>query len=165
MPTAGKNTAQFYKTGLTGKVVNSTGSNSEETARTIPQAGLMFMQLDLSDLSSIKVFANAFLSTILVSCLVPRSYSKDRFETQSSINHPGYFYLTSLLTDTLNSSASSHVLIVGSSENSQFSDSAGIDFDNLNAEKIHSPANTYGQSKLANILHTKELQLRLMVKV
>ncbi|CEP10541.1 hypothetical protein [Parasitella parasitica] len=141
----------------------------EEIKKTVPQADLVPMQLDLSDLCSIKAFADAFLSLdlpldILINnagiMACPKSFTKDGFETQFGVNHLGHFYLTKLLTEKLTSSAPSRVVIVSSSANSQFLGSQGIDFDNLNAEKKYSPSKVYGQSKLANILHAKELQRR-----
>lgn len=140
-----------------------------EIKKAVPRADLVPMQLDLSDLSSIKAFANAFLDLDLpldilvnnagiMSC--PKSFTKDGFETQFGVNHLGHFYLTQLLTDKIKASAPSRVVIVSSSANSQTLGSSGIDFNNLNAEKHYSPATVYGQSKLANILHAKELQRR-----
>ncbi|KAI8641290.1 hypothetical protein BD408DRAFT_310144, partial [Parasitella parasitica] len=139
----------------------------DEIKKTVPQADLIPMQLDLSDLSSIKAFAIEFLLldlplNILINnagiMACPKSFTKDGFETQFGVNHLGHFYLTKLLTEKLTSSAPSRVVIVSSSGNSQLLGSSGIDFDNLSAEKKYSPANAYGQSKLANILYAKELQ-------
>ncbi|KAL9544826.1 hypothetical protein MBANPS3_007432 [Mucor bainieri] len=181
---------QFYKTDLTGKVVIVTGANSGvglETARalslvgakvivpcrtmeksqqaiqciksTVPDADLVPLVLDLSDLSSVKSFSTAFLDLNLpLDILInnagvmgsPQSYTKDGFEMQFGVNYVGHFYLTSLLTEKLTKSAPSRVVNVSSSGNSLFLGPEGIDFDNLNGEK----------SKLANILHAKELQRR-----
>ncbi|KAG2211564.1 hypothetical protein INT46_006580 [Mucor plumbeus] len=136
---------------------------------TVPQADLLPMQLDLSDLSSIKAFADAFIALglpldILINnagvMACPKSFTKDGFETQFGVNHLGHFYLTNLLTNKLKESTSSRVVVLSSSGNSQLLGPAGIDFNNLNAENSYSPAKVYGQSKLANILHAKELQHR-----
>lgn len=136
---------------------------------TVPQADLVPMQLDLSDLSSIKAFVNAFIALnlpldILINnagvMACPKSFTKDGFETQFGVNHLGHFYLTNLLTNKLKESTPSRVIILSSSGNSQLLGPAGIDFDNLNAEKAYSSSKVYGQSKLANILHAKELQRR-----
>ncbi|KAF1797256.1 hypothetical protein V8B55DRAFT_1576907 [Mucor lusitanicus] len=141
----------------------------QEIKKTVPQADLVPMQLDLSDLSSIEAFANAFLALdlplhILINnagiMACPKSFTKDGFETQFGVNHLGHFYLTELLTDKLKQSAPARVVIVSSSGNSQMLGARGIDFDNLNAEKRYSYFKVYGQSKLANILHAKELQRR-----
>lgn len=136
---------------------------------TVPQADLVPMQLDLSDLSSIKAFADAFIAldlplNILINnagiMACPKSFTKDGFETQFGVNHLGHFYLTNLLANKLKENSLSRVIILSSSANSQLLGSAGIDFDNLNAEKAYSPSKVYGQSKLANIFHAKELQRR-----
>ncbi|KAL9557299.1 hypothetical protein MBANPS3_001453 [Mucor bainieri] len=135
----------------------------QEIKKTVPQADLVPMQLDLSDLSSIRAFADAFLALdlplhILINnagiMACPKSFTKDGFETQFGVNHLGHFYLTELLTDKLKQSAPARVVIVSSAG------ARGIDFDNLNAEKRYNPTRVYGQSKLANILHAKELQRR-----
>jgi retinol dehydrogenase-12 len=137
--------------------------------KTVPQADLLPMQLDLSDLSSVKAFADDFLALGLALDILinnagimacPKSFTKDGFETQFGVNHLGHFYLTSLLTDKLKASAPSRVVILSSSGNSLMLSDRGIDFDNLNAEKGYSPMTAYGQTKLANILHAKELQRR-----
>jgi retinol dehydrogenase-12 len=142
----------------------------KEIKKTVPNADLVPMQLDLSDLASIKAFAQGFLlldlplhilinNAGIMAC--PKSFTKDGFETQFGVNHLGHFFLTQLLTDKIKASAPSRIVIVSSSGNSQFLSDSGIDFDNLNAEKKnYSPNITYGQSKLANIYHAKELQRR-----
>ncbi|CAO3625103.1 unnamed protein product [Mucor fragilis] len=136
---------------------------------TVPNADLIPMELDLSDLSSIKSFSIAFLNLDLsLDILInnagvmgsPHSYTKDGFETQFGVNYVGHFYLTSLLTEKLKESAPCRIVNVSSSGNSLFLGPTGIDFDNLNGEKTYSPYKNYGQSKLANILHAKELQRR-----
>ncbi|KAL0139398.1 hypothetical protein V8B55DRAFT_1523607 [Mucor lusitanicus] len=136
---------------------------------TVPNADLVPLVLDLSELSSIKSFSTAFLDLNLpLDILInnagvmgsPQSYTKDGFETQFGVNYVGHFYLTSLLIEKLKESAPCRVVNVSSSGNSLFLGPEGIDFDNLNGEKAYSPYRNYGQSKLANILHAKELQRR-----
>jgi WW domain-containing oxidoreductase len=141
----------------------------EHIKQTVPHADLVPIQLDLSDIASVKAFAQAFLDLnlpldILINnagvMACPKSFTKDGFETQFGVNHLGHFLLTQLLTDKLKASAPSRIVIVSSSANSQTAPSTGLDFDNLNAEKKYSPCLVYGRSKLANILHAKELQRR-----
>lgn len=137
--------------------------------KTVPDADLVPMQLDLSDLSSIKAFADSFLRLNLpLQILInnagimgtPYMLTKDGFESQFGVNYLGHFYLTHLLTEKLKSSAPSRIVNVTSSGNYYFCSSTGVDFSNLNAEKGYSQTLAYGQSKLANILHAKELQRR-----
>jgi WW domain-containing oxidoreductase len=137
---------------------------------TVPQADLIPMQLDLSDLASVKAFAEGFLALnlplhILINnagiMACPKDFTKDGFEYQFGVNHLGHFLLVQLLTEKVKASAPSRIVIVSSSANSQLCPRTGIDFGNLSAEKKYSPGLAYGQSKLANILHAKELQRRL----
>lgn len=143
----------------------------ETIKKSVPEADLVPLQLDLSDLSSIKSFADAFLELQLpLNLLVnnagimacPKSFTKDGFETQFAVNHLGHFYLTQLLTNKLKSSASGgvRVVCVSSAANFHFLGKEGLDFSNLNAEKSYSPTIAYGQAKFANILFAKELQRR-----
>jgi retinol dehydrogenase-12 len=138
--------------------------------QTVFEADLIPMQLDLSDLASVKSFVESFHNLNLPLHILinnaglitgPLSFTKDGFEMQFGVNYLGHFYLTALLTDLLKSSAPSRVVIVSSSANYHFVSPQGIDFANLNIEKGYDAAFAYGQSKLANILHAKELQRRL----
>ncbi|KAI8088061.1 uncharacterized protein B0P05DRAFT_465076 [Gilbertella persicaria] len=131
---------------------------------------LVPMQIDLSDLATIKTFVDQFLQLNLPLNLLinnagvmgcPKTMTKDGFEIQFGVNHLGHFYLTTLLLDKLKASESSRVVVLSSSGNRQFCSPEGIDFDNLNGEKIYRPCLAYGQSKLCNILFAKELQRRL----
>ncbi|CAO0800127.1 unnamed protein product [Mucor circinelloides] len=139
--------------------------------KSVPDAELIPLQLDLSDLSSIKLFADSFLQLGLPLHLLvnnagimacPKSFTKDGFETQFGVNHMGHAYLTQLLTDKLksNASAGARVVCVSSAANFHFLGKEGLDFNNLNAEKNYSPTVAYGQAKFANILFAKELQRR-----
>jgi NAD(P)-dependent dehydrogenase (short-subunit alcohol dehydrogenase family) len=84
----------------------------------------------------------------------PLTRTADGFELQFGTNHLGHFALTNLLLE--------HVVgrvVTVSSTGHRF---GSIDFDDLNWERKHySPWRAYGQSKLANLLFTAELQRRL----
>ena len=84
----------------------------------------------------------------------PLSRTAEGFELQFGTNHLGHFALTNLLLPRI----SGRVVTVSSSMHR----AGRIDFDDLNWERRRYrrwPA--YGQSKLANLLFTKELQRRL----
>lgn len=141
----------------------------EHIKKTVPDADLVPMQLDLSDLASVKAFADNFLQLnlpldILVNNAgvvgLPKLATKDGFEMIFGVNHLGHFYLTSLLTEKLKSSAPARVVVVSSAGNLNFCGKEGLDFSNLMGEKSYGPASAYGRSKLANIFHAKELQRR-----
>ncbi len=76
----------------------------------------------------------------------------------SATNHLGHFALTALLIDRLNATPGARVVTVSSIAH-RF---GKIDFDDLNWQyKEYKAMDAYGQSKLANLLFTYELQRRL----
>ncbi|CAO3654142.1 unnamed protein product [Mucor hiemalis] len=135
--------------------------------KSVPEADLVPMIIDLSDLSSVRNFAQEFLALnlplhILVNnagCVgSSRVLTKDGFEWIFAVNHLGHFLLVELLRNKIKESAPSRIVIVSSAGQLQFLASRGIDFDNLNGEKYFGTMYTYSQSKLANVYHVKELQ-------
>ncbi len=117
-------------------------------------------ELDLADLASVRKFVAEWDGEIhlLINnagvMIPPLSRTADGFELQFGTNHLGHFALTNLLLPHI----SGRVVTVSSSMHKV----GRIDFDDLNWERrrYHRwPA--YGQSKLANLLFTKELQRRL----
>ncbi len=130
-----------------------------------PRAKVELMLLDLADLASIRYFADKFTSNynrldILINnagiMAPPFRKTEDGFESQFGTNHLGHFALTGLLFDTLTHTPQARVVTLSSS----FHLLGAIDFDNLNAEKGYNRGKAYGQSKLANLLFTYELQRR-----
>lgn len=86
-----------------------------------------------------------------------RQVSADGFELTWATNHLNYFLLTQLLLPMLEKSAAGRVVNVASSAHWR----GVIQFDDLQFERGYSPMKVYGQSKLANILFTRELARRL----
>jgi retinol dehydrogenase 14 len=85
------------------------------------------------------------------------SLTEDGIERTFAVNHLAYVLLTYLLLDRLRASAPSRIVNVSSAAHRM----GQIDFDNLRGEKRYSSQVMYGRSKLANILFTRELSLRL----
>ncbi len=130
-----------------------------------PEAKAESMMLDLSELASVRRFAGEFKSRfgaldILINnagiMAVPYRKTADGFESQFGTNHLGHFALTLLLMDRILRIPRARVITVSSFGHKL----AKMDFDNLNAEKGYDPQKAYGQSKLANLLFTYELQRR-----
>jgi NAD(P)-dependent dehydrogenase (short-subunit alcohol dehydrogenase family) len=117
-------------------------------------------QLDLASLASVRAFADAWEGQIdlLINnagiMVPPYSHTEDGFEMQFGTNHLGHFALTNLLLEHV----TGRVVIVASGAH-RF---GSIDFNDLNWErKPYKAWRAYGQSKLANLLFTAELQRRL----
>jgi len=131
-----------------------------------PNARLELIPLDLSDLSSVRGFADAFRRqhsrlNVLVNnagvMALPRRVTKDGFEMQFGTNHLGHFALTGQLLDVLLKTPGSRVVNVSSIAH-KF---GKIRFHDLQSETRYSKWAAYGQSKLANLLFTYELDRRL----
>jgi len=86
-----------------------------------------------------------------------RTLTADGYETTFATNHLAYFLLTQLLLERLRASAPARVINVSSRAHA----GARINFDDLHFERGYSPMTAYGQSKLANVLFTRELARRL----
>jgi NAD(P)-dependent dehydrogenase (short-subunit alcohol dehydrogenase family) len=116
--------------------------------------------LDLASLDSVRAFAAAWQGDIALLInnagvmIPPLTRTADGFELQFGTNHLGHFALTNLLLPQV----SGRVVTVSSDAHK----GGAIDFDDLNWErKRYRPWRAYGQSKLANLLFTSELQRRL----
>ena len=86
-----------------------------------------------------------------------REVTVDGLEMTFALNHLAYFLLTNLLLDTLKASTPARIVSVASAAHQ----GCKINFDDLQGETKYSPWRAYQQSKLANILFTRELARRL----
>ncbi|XP_066577956.1 retinol dehydrogenase 11 [Amia ocellicauda] len=123
-------------------------------------------KMDLSDTKSICEFAEQiynmeepihFLINNAGVAMCPYTTTADGYEMQFGVNHLGHFFLTFLLLDLLKQSAPSRVINVSSVSHYM----GKIQFDDLNSEKDYHPVKAYVQSKLANVLFTRELSRKL----
>ncbi|MFO0638596.1 MAG: SDR family oxidoreductase [Polyangiaceae bacterium] len=133
------------------------------------------MSLDLADLASVRAFAAAFLAKHgalhgLVNNAgvmnTPAGKTKDGFETQLGTNHLGHFLLTELLVGALEKGAPSRIVALSSCYHDMAQGREGrIDLDDLHFERRpYDGWAAYAQSKLANVLHARELSRRLADK-
>ncbi|BBY14425.1 short-chain dehydrogenase [Mycolicibacterium litorale] len=116
-------------------------------------------KLDLQDLASVREFAAATDKVdVLVNnagiMAVPYARTVDGFESQIGTNHLGHFALTNLLLPKITDrvvTVSSFMHVFGR-----------VSLDDLNWKaRPYSAWLAYGQSKLANLLFTSELQKRM----
>lgn len=134
-------------------------TRGREAARTVGGSNEV-RQLDLADLRSVRDFAESWRGQldILVNNagvgMVPAARTRDGFEMHFGTNHLGHFALTNLLLPYL----ADRVVTLGSGIHRV----GRIHFDDLDLRKSgYGVVKAYGQSKLANLLFTLELQRRL----
>ncbi|WP_205413766.1 SDR family NAD(P)-dependent oxidoreductase [Micromonospora aurantiaca] len=123
--------------------------------------------LDLTSLDSVRTAAAELRSRfgridLLVNnagvMYTPKRTTRDGFELQFGTNHLGHFALTGLLLDLMLPVPGSRVVTVSSVGHRI---RAAIHFDDLHFERSYGRVAAYGQSKLANLMFTYELQRRL----
>lgn len=133
----------------------------------VPGAVLAVQRLDLTSLESVRTAAAELHAThpridLLINnagiMYPPRQTTRDGFELQFGVNHLGHFALTGLLLDQLLPLPGSRVVTVASVAHRVRAD---IHFGDLHWERSYNRIAAYGQSKLANLMFTYELQHRL----
>jgi NAD(P)-dependent dehydrogenase (short-subunit alcohol dehydrogenase family) len=132
-----------------------------------PNADIQVMLVDLADLASIHKFAENFkgkfkkLDLLINNAGVmnpPYTKTKDGFELQFGTNHLGHFALTGLLIDLIKETPNSRIVNVSSTAHKI----GKLNFEDLNWEtRRYYKMRSYGDSKLANLYFTSELQKRL----
>ncbi len=131
-----------------------------------PSATVEVQPLDVASLASVRAFAAAFAAAhtqLHVLCnnagvmALPYRTTADGFEMQIGTNHLGHFALTGLLLERLLGTPAARVVNVSSGAH-RF---GRIRFDDLHWQHGYRKWAAYGQSKLANLLFTYELQRRL----
>ncbi|HEY4098848.1 MAG TPA: oxidoreductase [Baekduia sp.] len=117
-------------------------------------------RLDLADLASVRAFVDGWTGDLdlLINnagiMAVPKSKTADGFESQIGTNHLGHFALTNLLLPHV----TGRVVTLSSGAHRI----GKMHLDDLNWERRrYDRWRVYGQSKLANLLFTLELQRRL----
>ncbi|XP_024369287.1 short-chain dehydrogenase TIC 32, chloroplastic isoform X2 [Physcomitrium patens] len=145
-----------------------------EITRDVPKARVELMKLDLSSLASVRQFSDEFnnrklpLNVLINNAgFMSRTFEKseDGLEKVFATNHIGTFLLTKLLLDKLKTTAketgAEGRIVNVSSEAHKYGYKGGLVLDKLNDSTSYDGKCAYGQSKLANILHARELAKRL----
>jgi NAD(P)-dependent dehydrogenase (short-subunit alcohol dehydrogenase family) len=138
-----------------------------------PNAVVAVQELNLSSLDSVRRAADdlraahpridLLINNAGVMYVPKRETTNDGFEMQFGTNHLGHFALTGLLLDNMLAVDGSRVVTV-SSNGHKFWFLADIYFDDLQFERGYHRIKAYGQSKLANLMFTYDLQRRLKTK-
>lgn len=151
---------------LVGRDTNKTQTTVEQIKQQTGNSSVEGLVADLSSQQEIRQLADQFKRRyrqlhVLVNnagaVYDSRRESVDGIELTLALNHLSYFLLTNLLLDTIVASAPARIVNVASDAHRM----AKINFDDLQAKQSYSGFRVYGQSKLANILFTKELARRL----
>jgi NAD(P)-dependent dehydrogenase (short-subunit alcohol dehydrogenase family) len=136
-------------------------------ADAVPGASVTVQPLDLTSLESVRTAAAELRAAhpridLLVNnagvMYTPKRTTRDGFELQLGTNHLGHFALTGLLLEAMLAVPGSRVVTVSSVGHRI---RARIRFEDLHWERSYDRVAAYGQSKLANLLFTYELQRRL----
>lgn len=139
---------------------------AEEIQNKTGNRKVIVKELDLASLKSVRNFAREVNETeerldILVNnagiMRCPYWKTEDGFEMQFGVNHLGHFLLTNLLLGILQRSKPSRIINVSSLAHTR----GKIRFDDLQSEREYHPGTAYTQSKLANMLFTRELCKKL----
>src|SRR3954451_22039776 len=136
-----------------------------------PNAVVALQQLDLSSLDSVRTAADELraahpridllINNAGVMYVPKRETTKDGFEMQFGTNHLGHFALTGLLLDNMLAVDGSRVVTVSSVGHRIL---ASIHFDDPHLKQKYNRVEAYGQSKLANLMFTYDLQRRLKLR-
>lgn len=153
---------------LTGRNVEKCEQAAQSIKLQYPESQISVSFLDLSDLTSVKVFAENHLDVpldILINnagiMATPYAQTVDGFEAQMGTNHLGHFALTALLWPALAKSPKARIVNVSSSAH-KFGKLRNANEDEINMSKANYRAwSVYGNSKLANLLFTYQLNKKL----
>ncbi|KAI5062341.1 hypothetical protein GOP47_0022880 [Adiantum capillus-veneris] len=146
----------------------------ENMLQQLPKACIIALELDLASFASVRSFAAQFLSLDLpLNILINNAgvycksfkRSEEGFEMSFATNHLGHFLLTNLVMERMVESAKEsgvegRIVNVSSCLHSWVV-APGIHFTSLHDPHSFVESMSYAQSKLANILHAKELARRL----
>ncbi|XP_027054319.1 uncharacterized protein LOC113681427, partial [Pocillopora damicornis] len=127
--------------------------------------------LDLNSFESVRAFAKLISETeerldILVNNAgiglgAPYRLTKDGYESVFQVNYLSHFLLTLLLLDKMKKSAPSRIVNVSSLAHEQKIATLQLEDFKLSKEKFDKGFGRYAQSKLAQVVFTKELSRRL----
>jgi len=155
-----------YKVVMACRNIEKAASARDTIMQQIPNAELDILQLDLSNLDSVREFAKQFTEKyqkldVLVNNAGVMTYSDQKneagIEIQFATNHLGHFVLSSLLIDQMPNDERSRIVSLSSVAHK----SASIHFDDIECKNDKGYGAAYGQSKLACLMFGDELSRRL----
>ncbi|KAL9227468.1 hypothetical protein vseg_003152 [Gypsophila vaccaria] len=159
---------------LPARDVKKAAEVKEMILRETPQAQIIILEIDLSSMASIARFCSEFLSLDLpLNILINNAgvfsqkleFSEDKIEITLATNYIGHYLLTELLLEKMvETAAQSGIegrIINVSSLTHTWVKSHHFSFSNFIHPHNYNGTRAYAQSKLANILHAKEIARQL----
>lgn len=159
---------QGYRLCLVARSETKAAATTQRIKAKTPDANIQWLYGDLSKQADVKAIAQAFLALNLPLdvlwlnaglCYNKRVMSDDGYEMMWAVNHLAPFLLTALLFDKLTSGMGETRVVVTASGAYSFVD--GINLEDVNSDTGFKTFEAYGNSKLANILFTRTLALKL----
>lgn len=151
---------------IAGRSADKGAAAVEHVRRRVPGAAVGFELLDLACLESIEAFGSRLRNSLAsldllinnAAVMTPpeRQQTVDGFELQFGTNHLGHFALTAQLLPLLREGQAPRVVSVSSVA----ARDASLQFDDLQSKRSYRPFAAYGQSKLACLMFSFELQRR-----
>lgn len=130
-----------------------------------PEAKVSFIVMDLAELDSVRnaaqevidkvPFIDALICNAAIAQVAKQQLTSAGFESQLGVNHYGHFLLISLLFDKIEAEGK-RIVVVGS--NGYKMGGKRLQLEDMNFDKNYNPMNTYGHSKLAQMVFAYELQ-------
>jgi NAD(P)-dependent dehydrogenase (short-subunit alcohol dehydrogenase family) len=151
---------------LAGRHPGRTSAAADRLRSANPDAELHTEELDLASLESVRRAAADLTARfprldLLINnagiMMPPYGLTKDGYELQFGTNHLGHFALTGLLMPSLLAAPGSRVVTVSSNGHR----AGRMNFADLQSSRHYVKFLAYGQSKLANLMFTYELERRL----
>ncbi|OUR99701.1 short-chain dehydrogenase [Halobacteriovorax marinus] len=133
-----------------------------EIQKDFPKSKLHFIKLDLNSLKSVEEFSNQIKEKFSRLDLLinnaglmcpPLALTNEGFESQFGVNHLAHFALTGHLLELITNTVDSRIISLASLAH-RWGD---IYFSDLNFKKSYSKTKAYGQSKLACLMFSYEL--------
>ena len=154
-------------------MLNRSAERSEQAITSLKEefgsaADVSFLQMDLSDLASVRAAATKALATVpridalicnaAIAQVPTQKLTVDGFESQLGTNHYGHFVLCGMLFDRIEEAQGRIVVVASLGYNMGIKT---IQFDDMNWDKNYSANPVYSQSKLAQMMFAYELQDRI----
>lgn len=158
--------AEGHRLVLVGRNPTKVDAAVARLRRESPDATVDSFVCDFASLPAVRELAGQLLASypridVLVSnagtVFDKRTVTDDGNEATFQVNHLSGFLLTELLLDRIVASAPARIVVTSSVGSYQ----GKLDLDDLGMERGYTIMRAYNRSKLANVLHTRELATRL----